>query len=162
MTEQTIQVAVLSDTHLRQPDREFFDRVAALGADCELLLHAGDMVTAAVLEALPFPRVVAVAGNMDEFDLRGRLPEKEIIEVGGRRIGLIHGWGSPFGLMKKVRGQFDDVDAIVFGHTHRVCHEVLSGVLMFNPGAARGRLFGGGTMGRLSIGRTITGEILDL
>jgi len=162
MTEPEVQVAVLSDTHLREPDQDFLDRVAALGAGCDLLLHAGDMVTAAVLEALPFSRVKAVAGNMDEFDLRGRLPEREIIDVGGKRIGLIHGWGSPFGLVKKVRSEFDDVDAIVFGHTHHVCNEVLGGVLMFNPGAARGRLFAGGTMGRLIVGSTIRGEVFKI
>jgi putative phosphoesterase len=157
-----MDIAVISDTHLREPDQQFMDRVAELGAGCEMLLHAGDMVSAAVLEALPFDRVEAVAGNMDLPELRGRLPEQKILELGGKRIGLIHGWGSPFGLMKKVRHKFDDVDCIVFGHTHHLCNELLSGVLMFNPGAARGRLFAGGTMGRLRIGQTISGQIFNL
>ncbi len=157
-----MDVAVISDTHLREPDQDFMDRLAELGTGCEVLLHVGDMVSAKVLTALPFPRVEAVAGNMDLPELRGRLPEQKILDLAGKRIGLIHGWGSPFGLMKKVRNQFDDVDCIVFGHTHHVCNEILGGVLMFNPGAARGRLFAGGTMGRLSLGQTIRGEIFNI
>jgi putative phosphoesterase len=157
-----MDVAVISDTHLREPDQDFLDRLAELGAGCEVLLHAGDLVSAAVLDALPFPRVEAVAGNMDLPELRGRLPEQKVLDLAEKRIGLIHGWGSPFGLTKKVRNKFSDVDCIVFGHTHHVCNEMLGGVLMFNPGAARGKFFGGGTMGRLTIGQTITGRIIEL
>jgi len=49
-----------------------------------------------------------------------RLPQQRVLEIGGVRIGLIHGWGPPAGLAERVRAAFADtpLDCLVFGHSH--------------------------------------------
>ena len=79
-------------------------------------------------------RVKAVRGNMDSPEIKAALPEKDVFEAGGKRIGLIHGWGVPWGLGERVREQFDGVDVIVFGHPHPPCNRHVRGVLPVNPG----------------------------
>lgn len=157
------RIAVISDTHLRQPDQGLISAIEDAARGCDMLLHAGDITAMSFLKALPFDNVVAVRGNMDEADVMTGLPETVTLEVAGKRIGMIHGWGAPFGLMRKVRQRFDNVDVIVFGHSHTAANDIMEKVLMFNPGAARGRVFGGGTMGILSVGpRTVEGRIIKL
>jgi putative phosphoesterase len=104
------------------------------GAD--RILHAGDINSRRVLDQLAeIAPVDAVAGNADLF--RHGLPLTSLIEVEGRRIGLVHGHGGwsrylrskvrdQFGYdeehyLKIVQRSFGPVDAIVFGHTHRFC-----------------------------------------
>lgn len=71
-------------------------------------------------------------------------------------MGLIHGWGSPHGLDDRVGGMFDDVDIIIYGHSHNAQNEVKNGTLFFNPGTARK------SYGILTIGREVSGEIVNL
>jgi hypothetical protein len=53
-------------------------------AEADLILHAGDVVGAAVLEELErLAPVEAVAGNMDEPELLAALPERRVVEVEG-------------------------------------------------------------------------------
>ena len=80
--------------------------------------------------------VKAVHGNMDSSEVRSLLPEKVVLEINGKRIGIIHGSGGPWGIENKLREQFSDVDAIVYGHTHQARNEIIENVLYFNPGKA--------------------------
>ena len=59
--------------------------------------------------------------------------------------------------------KFGRVDCLIFGHTRRPCNRVKKGVLCFNPGSATGnRFFSFNSIGVLEIGKTITGEIVEL
>jgi hypothetical protein len=59
--------------------------------------------------------------------------------------------------------QFNEVDVIVYGHSHRPMNEVVHGVLLFNPGTASGFSSSGvHTIGILECGDTVKGEIVDL
>ena len=93
---------------------------------------------------------------MDSEELKRILPEKEILEIEGIRIGIIHGWGSPYGIDKRVGGMFDNVNIIVYGHSHNPQNEVKKGVLFFNPGRAKN------SFGILTIGKEDSGEIINL
>lgn len=175
-----MKVGVLSDTHLssggvrRLSSRlvsgisETFNELETMlqphfsGVDA--VLHAGDMVDLAVVDVLEkFGPVYAVAGNMDRADVREVFPEERIVELGGFRIGMVHGWGSPHGLVKNIRSKFEDVDCIVFGHTHRAFNEKVDGILMFNPGSALDRRFAPmRSIGILSLEDKITGKIIEL
>ena len=129
-----------------------------------MVLHAGDLTELAVLEAFSDKEIVAVHGNMCSSAVRHELPEEKVIEIGGFRIGLTHGWGNPFGVSRKVEGIFDTVDVIVYGHTHRSDNKVRDGVLYFNPGAFYGGFpfFGKGSVGILRLEETISGQIIKL
>ena len=59
--------------------------------EAEGILHVGDFTEASVLDVLGgFAPVHAVHGNMDEWPLRGALPERAVVEAGGLRVGLVH------------------------------------------------------------------------
>jgi putative phosphoesterase len=129
-----MRIGVISDTHMRSCEEIPPAMVRAL-SNVDLIIHAGDIVTLEVLEELRrLGEVKAVRGNMDSAKLRALLPEKELIVVGGKKIGITHGWGSPQGIEERVRGMFDGVDVIIYGHSHKARNEQIGGILFFNPG----------------------------
>jgi putative phosphoesterase len=157
-----VTVGVLSDTHLyRQPVPHGVLR-ALEGVD--LILHAGDIVDMAVLGELEgIAPVEAVAGNMDMGDVREVLPRKKVIEVAGRRIGLIHGSGAPHGVAGRVRAEFEQVDVVVFGHTHQACNREEGGVYFLNPGSPTDKVFAPyRSVGVLELGEGLKGRIIML
>jgi putative phosphoesterase len=159
-----VKIGVISDTHLRESTPALQNLQHTVFADVSMILHAGDLTELAVLEAFSDKEVVAVHGNMCSSAVRDELPAEKVIEVGGFRIGLTHGWGNPFGVSKKVEGIFDSVDVIVYGHTHRSDNKVRDGVLYFNPGAFHGGFpfFGKGSVGILTLEDKISGQIIKL
>ena len=105
--------------------------------DADLILHAGDFVATEVLELLQSlgPPVCAVHGNVDEPDLRLRLPAARVVAAGGARILMTHDGGPADGRLARLRRRFPDVDAVVFGHSHLPLHEEAEGFHVFNPGS---------------------------
>jgi putative phosphoesterase len=102
----------------------------------DLILHAGDVVAASVLEELrKLAPVEAVYGNMDEPALRETLPVRHMVEVGGVRIGMVHGGGPRAGREVRLAEWFPDCDAVVYGHTHVPQLEQHDGVWILNPGS---------------------------
>lgn len=160
---ELVRIGVLSDTHLTLDDA----RLPALLAHCqqyfagtELILHAGDVVDPQLLPLLPQP-VLAVRGNLDPAEL----PARRIVKVAGKRIGLIHGWGAKADLEARILRAFsgEEVDCIVYGHSHQPACHVVNGILLFNPGSPidrRNAPFA--SLGLLTIGAAITGEIIAL
>jgi putative phosphoesterase len=79
--------------------------------------------------------VEAVYGNMDDAELKASLPETRVVEVGGRRIGVVHIPGPAAGRRGRLVARFPGCAAVVYGHTHvpeLVEHE---GVWIVNPGS---------------------------
>jgi putative phosphoesterase len=103
----------------------------------DVILHAGDISTLAVLEELRSlgPPVEAVFGNTDEPALRELLPKQRVVEVGEARIGMVHAPGPAAGRDARLRGRFPGCDAIVYGHTHVPQAERVGGVWILNPGS---------------------------
>lgn len=130
--------------------------------DVKAVIHAGDITDLSVLDVLNrFANVYAVAGNSDSEQIRRKLGEIKIIELKGFRIGLIHGWGSREDLPYKVRRRFDDddVDCIVFGHSHYPYDRIEENILMFNPGSPTVKRFADSrSIGILHIEDRIWGE----
>jgi len=134
-----VRVGVLSDTHIpvvvpRLPEEvlDVFER-----EEVSLILHAGDVVVQSVLDQLlGVAPVRVVRGNMDSPSLQQALPIKDIVRVDRARIGLVHGWGPPQGLEERVMEAFsgEDVDCIVFGHSHVPVNKRVENILLFNPG----------------------------
>jgi putative phosphoesterase len=131
-----MRVAVLSDTHLPRGSRALADAVLAELAEADLILHAGDVVAAPVLRELArLAAVAAVAGNMDDADLRGELPERRVIEIAGARIGMIHDPGPRSGREARLVEMFPDCAAVVYGHTHVPQVDRLGETWILNPGS---------------------------
>lgn len=153
-TVRDMKIGVLSDTHLRTPDSTLEYILEELLSDAEMILHAGDIVSRQTLERLEERGALAVCGNMDDYEVASTIPQVRIVEAAGRRVGLIHGWGSKDGLAGRIVARFRDnlPDVIVFGHSHVPFWGKVEGVSMFNPGAARqDRHTGPGTVGILEI-----------
>ena len=151
-----MKIGVLSDTHIHLAEEIPQGVVRAL-SNVDLIVHAGDFVDVAVLEGLKqLGEVKAVHGNMDSTKLKSLLPEKEHLVVGGKKIGVIHGWGAPEGIEQKIRARFEGVDIIIYGHSHRAKIERIGGVLFFNPGP------GFYSFGILTIEEEVKGEILKI
>ena len=161
-----MKIGVISDTHLKTPDPVLEYILQDLLGDSDLILHAGDIVSREVLERLEESGVVAVCGNMDDYDVADRIPQARIIPAGGKRIGLMHGWGSKEGLARRVLSRFepDPPDVIVFGHSHVPFWGKVNGTDMFNPGSvAQARYTGAGTVGVLEILEgNVEGKFLSL
>jgi putative phosphoesterase len=146
------RVLVLSDTHLpRQrrleegPDEAdpdvaaLLDRLADYLKRADLVLHAGDHTEVAFYEALrQRGNLHAVRGNMDALPLQKALPEFTEIQCESVRIGLLHGWGSPYDLPERIFHAWPDPrpQILIFGHSHEPYQAQRGGCLLFNPGSA--------------------------
>jgi putative phosphoesterase len=130
--KRAIPVGVISDTHgLLRPEA-----VHALHGS-ELIVHAGDVGNADVLERLrAIAPTVAVRGNVDTASWAETLPETEVVDVGGVHLYVLHDI-SRLGLDPKAAG----FAAVIFGHSHHPSAERRNGVLYLNPGSAGPRRF---------------------
>ncbi len=159
-----MRVAVLGDTHVPSDYPAIPAPVLEALAGSDAILHCGDIVHPGVLEFLSaYAPVWAIAGNHDRGKPGIHLPRRRVVELGGRRIGMIH--GDEAGgvhvtksmvielLHQAVLEPFiaeEPCDCIVFGHTHkpmmdvyRVAFEprgpegprVKHNVLLLNPGS---------------------------
>jgi len=158
-----VKIGVISDTHLHAVSSELVDIYENYFSDVEMIFHAGDLVSVEIAEYLSQKPLHVVQGNMDTMDVRDRFPRKEIIEVHGFRFGLIHGWGSPLGIERRIRSEFREVHAIIYGHSHRPSNHADDGILFFNPGSATGfRIAGSNSIGIVQIADEIKATIIPI
>jgi uncharacterized protein len=166
-----MRIAVLSDTHAdASRSEQVLLRLKNHVQGADLILHAGDITSVELLKGLcSLSTVEAVRGNMDSVEIRSTLPETKILTIAGRRIGLIHGWGAPDDLPRRVYEKFlgedkkPTVDAIVFGHSHRAMVERRDGVLLVNPGSPTDARFAPYvSLAHLEIGGQIEAKITRL
>ncbi len=161
-----MRIGVISDTHIPKMAKDIPKAVYNEFKNVDLILHAGDFVEADFLKKLKdFKKTIGVYGNLDSSEVSNILNAKEIIEVEGFRIGLIHGWGAPEGLTERIRMEFKDekIDCIVFGHSHSPFNETKNGILFFNPGSPTDKIFAPyNSYGSLEITDKIIGKITKL
>ncbi len=148
-----MKLGVISDTHARFFAELPENLVIALSA-VDLIIHAGDIITMDVVRGLEtLAPVKGVCGNMDYPEVRVALPEQQVVDIEGKKIGIVHGRGGAATLELTVLNLFRGVDVIVFGHSHIAVNKVVNGVLLFNPGSARD------SYGTLEISKNIEGKI---
>jgi uncharacterized protein len=130
-------IAVIADTHMPKGKRRLPDACYEQLLAAEAVIHAGDFSAASVLDELEAicPVVHAVRGNVDDPQLWDRLPESIEIEVGGRRVAVIHDAGPSKGRLSRLQARFPTADAVVFGHSHLPLHETDGDFQIFNPGS---------------------------
>src|SRR5215217_9392331 len=91
----SLRLLLLADTHVPKRARDLPPEVWAAVDAADVVLHAGDWVDVALLDALEARarRLVGVYGNNDGSPLRTRLPEVARVELGGLRFAVVHETG---------------------------------------------------------------------
>jgi hypothetical protein len=157
-----VRIGLVSDSHgLADP------ALPRLLAGCDLVLHAGDAVTPAVLEALAAVAPVrAVRGNNDHAPGLAELPGTLLVPLGELTALLVHDLGPPgaphWPLRRLVAREAPQL--VVHGHSHRPAARLHEGRLHVNPGSAGPRRFSlPRSAGLLTIvGRAVRVELYDL
>ena len=131
-TKNPIIIGVISHTHgLLRPEA-----LKALRGS-QHIIHAGDVGTMEILEELSaIAPLTAVRGNVDKGAWALKLPETDVLEVGGISIYVLHDV-TKLDLKPKASG----FAVVVSGHSHVPKQETRDGVLYFNPGSAGPRRF---------------------
>ncbi len=132
-----ITVGILSDTHLHGITEEFKNNAQKAFADCDVIIHAGDLTEVSILSVFKGKTVHAVCGNCCNHLTRSALPETKQIVLGGYRIGICHGAGNRENIEDRMYTLFADMDCVVFGHTHISTITTIGDTLLINPGEFR-------------------------
>ena len=155
-----MRVAVVSDTHGPRFWKRCPPAVADQLRDVDLILHAGDVCTAAVLAELSaLAPVRAVLGNNDGADVAAwGATETLELELDGLAVAMIHDSGPAIGRLNRMRRRFPTAQLVIFGHSHIPLDETgaastpAAGLRIFNPGSPTDkRRQPHGTLGRLDI-----------
>ncbi len=149
-----MRVAVLSDTHAPRFWKRCPPAVARRLEGVDLILHAGDVCRAFVLDELAaFAPVRVVLGNNDTADVaEWGAPDTLQLDLDGLRVAIIHDAGPAAGRSRRMRRRFPEADLVVFGHSHIPLDSTGDGLRIFNPGSPTDRRRQpSGTMGLLRI-----------
>ena len=122
------QIAILSDTHgLLRPE------VLRYLKNADIILHAGDFHTSAILDALQSlgKDLYAVRGNND-WSIP--LPRTRTFSIEGVGFFLVHN-------IRDVPASLPGVNVVVYGHSHQYALEERDGILWLNPGSCGPRRF---------------------
>jgi len=139
-----MRIGLISDTHIPVDAEELPRQLKEIFSGVDLILHAGDIYRAYVLDELQtIAPVLAAMGDDDPTSLAiaQRAKTKHVLSIEGTTLWLVH--QRPFFNIVKankferspLEKETDRVDVIVFGHEHSTCLQKQSGVLLVNPGS---------------------------
>lgn len=124
------------------------------------IIHAGDVGAPEILASLAaIAPVTAVRGNIDKAAWARKLPQTEVVEIGGISIYVLHDL-SEMDLKPEAAG----FNAVISGHSHVPSQQTRGSILYFNPGSAGPRRFKlPVSVGRLRVrGQKISSEIVTI
>jgi putative phosphoesterase len=138
--EAVTRIGVVSDTHLPRFGRTLPPALerGLREARVARILHLGDLTE---LLAVPLFEAIApfeaVAGNNDGEEIVARFGRKKIVLVEAVRIGMVHGDGTRGTTMRRALEAFRDeeVDVVLFGHSHKPSVGREGSILVANPGS---------------------------
>jgi uncharacterized protein len=137
-----MRLLLLADTHVPTRARDLSPQVWQEVERADVVLHAGDWVDAALLDALEAraARLVACWGNNDGPQLRARLPEVAEATLAGVRFAVVHETGTAGGREARMSQRYPDTDVLVFGHSHIPWDTTAAtGLRLLNPGSPTDR-----------------------
>jgi putative phosphoesterase len=135
-----LRIGLLSDTHIPDSRPTLWPEVLEQFQGVDLILHAGDIVSARVLDELEqVAPVYAAEGNHDSHLADDpRIEPVHMLELEGHRLALLH----DFEPLTWELGRLCDLwldgirpDIVVFGDTHYEHLELREGTLLINPGS---------------------------
>ena len=146
-----MRILVLSDTHGNMVDT-YFDKINEDG-NFDMFIHCGDCCkdVSIIAEELKLNNYINVNGNCDR-GLDANDIEQVVIE--NKKFLITHGHN--FGVKRDLEelkryAENQEVDVVVFGHTHKAYSKYENGILYFNPGSACNPTFGNYSYGVLTI-----------
>lgn len=162
-----MRVVVLSDTHSPRFWKRCPPAVAEQLRGSDLILHAGDVCTAPVLDELAqYAPVRVVLGNNDGPDVADwGAPATLELDLDGLAVGMIHDSGPRAGRIGRLRRRFPAADVVIFGHSHIPMNTAAEAFRIFNPGSPTDkRRQPYGTLGVLNIdgGTLVSAQILGV
>ncbi len=138
-----VLIGIVADTHLPRGEQRIPPACLERLRGADVIVHAGDLVAISVLDELEAlgPPVAAVHGNVDDEDVRRRLPAARMVDAGAARIAVIHDGGPAAGRLARLHSRFPAADAVIFGHSHIPLHECdeAGSFQIFNPGSPTDR-----------------------
>jgi putative phosphoesterase len=137
-----VHLVLTTDTHLPRRARDLPAPLWSAIDAADVVVHAGDWVDEAALDALSARSrsLIACYGNNDGPALRARLPEIAYATVAGLRLAVIHETGASTGRTERCAARFPEVDLLVFGHSHIPWDTTAAtGLRMLNPGSPTDR-----------------------
>jgi putative phosphoesterase len=160
-----MRAVALADTHAPRRWTSCPPRVAWHLRRADVILHAGDVCTAQVLDELAqYAPVRVVRGNNDGPDVAGwGAPDAAEFDLAGVRVAMLHDSGQAAGRLSRMRRRFPGADLVVFGHSHIPLDASGNGLRVFNPGSPTDRRRQpNGTLGVLRIdgGRLVQARIV--
>jgi putative phosphoesterase len=136
------RLTIVADTHVPKRARDLPAEVWRAIEEADVVVHAGDWVSSALLDDLEArsARLIAVFGNNDGPSLRARLPEVARATIEGLRMAVIHETGDAKGREWRCSSAFPDTDVLVFGHSHIPWDSTTpTGLRLLNPGSPTDR-----------------------
>ena len=137
-----MRLLLIADTHVPKRARHLPQRVWDEVDRADVVVHAGDWVDVALLDALQkrARRLVACWGNNDGGELRAQLPERADAVLDGVRFTVVHETGATTGRDARMAKLYPDTDVLVFGHSHIPWDTTAStGLRLLNPGSPTDR-----------------------
>lgn len=130
-------VGLISDTHVPIRARELPKEVFKIFENVDFIVHAGDLVRLSVIDELEqLAPVLAVYGNMDGPEIRGKLQKLNSFKVFDWKIGVMHNPGALFGIGKmREIARKNGFKVMVHGHTHNSNVRWEGETLFINPGS---------------------------
>ncbi len=128
-----VRIGLISDTHIPWEEKQLPPQVLEVFQGVDLIMHAGDIYSHAVLADLEhIAPVLAALGDDDYPSPDVRVQEKHILEIEGMKLWLIH--ERPYRITPA------DIEAgkpeiIVFGHEHRTVLEHADDILYVSSGS---------------------------
>jgi uncharacterized protein len=137
-----MRLVILADTHVPKRARDLPAPVWSAVEAADVVVHAGDWVDVALLDAMSARarRLVGVYGNNDGPELRARLPEVARVDLNGLWVAVVHETGPKTRREERCAARFPDRDLLIFGHSHIPWDSVAPGGLrLLNPGSPTDR-----------------------
>lgn len=146
-----MRIGLISDTHMPQRYKAIPETVFTIFADCDVILHAGDVGELWVLDHLSqCAPVIAVHGNDETEAAQNALPFLQTMAFAGHRVVMTHSHYPDFSDETENRkddrwqpklqyradfGKAHGASIVITGHTHIPMQVVHDDILLINPGA---------------------------
>ncbi|KAA0546596.1 metallophosphoesterase [Bacillus sp. BGMRC 2118] len=134
-----MRIIVLSDTHMPKKAKCLPETLTKHFINADYIFHLGDWQTVDLYHQLTrYCTVVGVAGNVDNDELIEILGHQKTVEIGGYTFGLVHGHQGK-GRTTETRAfntfSRNELDVLLFGHSHIPVSKKVNNTIVFNPGS---------------------------